>query len=203
MYNTLPAASGTSSNYGILSTLSQSSTSGTPRLYSIFGQVTDADSYLSYGVYGRADNASNFNYGVYGRAGTTNGYAGYFSGNVFTTGAYQTSDAKFKTGIQTYNNGLDKIMALRPATFEYDTNTYEFMNLPEGEQCGLLAHEVKSVLPHLVKSSFQPYDEPTSEGVEFEAVNYTGIIPELISAIQEQQGQIEELKKRIAELELR
>ena len=33
------------------------------------------------------------------------------------------------------------------------------------------------------------------------AVNYTGLIPVLLEAIKEQQGQIEQMQRRIAELE--
>lgn len=208
VYNTLPTTTSSTFNYGVIVNLAQAANTGFPRLFNLYGFSTDSDSYLSYGVYGFASNASNFNYGVYGVASTTLGYAGYFSGNVYCSGNYVTSDAKFKTGIRPYDDGLSKIMALRPTTFRFDTQKYSFMNLAEGEQYGFLANEVKEVLPNLVNYSFQGYDEEeapkhTDQGVEFEAVNYAGMIPLLVSAVQQQQDQIEELKRRIAELESR
>ncbi len=208
VYNTLPTTSTSTFNYGVLVNLGQSNNSGFPRLFNLYGYSTDADAYLSYGVYGLASNASNFNYGVYGVAATVTGYAVYGSGNIYSTGQYLPSDRKLKRLNRSYSEGLQTVMDLRPTRYEYDRNTYDFMNLPEGEQYGFIADEVRDVLPNLVKRSFQGYDEPTSDthegqGVEFDAVNYTSLIPILVSAVQEQQAQIEALQKRIQELENR
>lgn len=205
-YNTLPAATGTTSNYGILSTLSQATTTGTPRLYSIFGTSTDADSYLSFGVYGRADNASNFDYGVYGRSSTTDGYAVYASGNTYTTGSYLSSDARLKSDISVLQSGLSTIMNLKPKRYQYNQEKYGFMNLPEGEQYGFLAQDIEKLLPTLTKDSFQPYDKPRSntkegQGLAFKAVNYVGVIPIMVSAMQEQQEIIETQNTKIKSLE--
>lgn len=208
VYNTLPSTTTSSFNYGVIANLQQSNHSGFPRLYNIYGYSTDSDAYISYGVYGYATNASNFNYGVYGVAPTTTGYAVYGSGNMYCTGQYLPSDRKLKRINRSYSEGLRTVMDLRPTQYEYDRNTYDFMNLPEGEQYGFIADEVQGVLPNLVKRSFQGYDEPTSDthegqGVEFDAINYTSLIPILVSAVQEQQVQIEALQKRIQELEKR
>ena len=208
VYNTLPSASGTTSSYGVLSILTQSSTNGSPRLYCVYGSTIDSDSYRSYGVYGRADNASNFNYGVYGRSSTSMGYAGYFNGNTYTTGAYQTSDAQFKAGIKPLEEGLTTLMKLQPKRYVYDTKRFDFMNLPEGEQFGFLAQDIEAELPNLVRSAYQSYDddpdsETEDEGIEFKAMNYIGLIPIIVSAMQEQQEVIKEQEERIKSLEER
>ena len=79
------------------------------------------------------------------------------------------------------------------------------MNLPEGLQYGLIADEVKEVLPSAVKKAVNPAvyengDEKSGkllfDAVEFNALNYTEMIPILIGGMQEQQKQIEELKKQ-------
>lgn len=185
--------------------LSQEPSTGFPRLYNVYAVSTDADAYLTYGLYGYASGAANNNYGVYGYAPTASGYAVYASGNVYTTGAYQPSDRKLKTNIRTDDTGLGKVMALRAVKSEYRTAEYLAMNLPEGEQHGFVADEVAAVMPELVKRSFQPYDEPLSntpegQGIEFDAVNYTGMIPVLVSAIQEQQQLIEDLRAEVEAL---
>ena len=86
------------------------------------------------------------------------------------------------------------------------------MQLPEGNQYGLIADEVKQVFPTMVKQAVQPAqyeDDGRSQGamladeVSFEAVNYTAMIPVLIAAMQEQQSMIEAQQKKIAELEAR
>ena len=208
VYNTLPTTTTSTFNYGLRVTLSQANNTGFPRLINVYGSSTDSDAYISYGVYGAASNASFANYGVFGITSTSGGFAGYFSGNVYTTGSYQTSDAMFKSDVRPLTSGLTEIMALRPKAYHYDRKTYDFMNLPEGEQFGFLAQELETIAPNLVTHAFQPYETPTSDtregqGLEFKAVNYTGLIPVMVSAMQEQQEIIEEQKTKIQLLEER
>ncbi len=205
LYNTAPTTTGSTFNYGVICNMAQASNTGFPRLFNIYGFSTDSDSYLSYGVYGFASNASNFNYGIYGVAGTTGGYAGYFSGNTYCSGSYVTSDETFKTDIKPLSSGLATIMALNPKTYSFDTETYDYMNLPEGIQFGFVAQDLEAVTPNLVARAFQAFEQPTSnthegQGIEFKAVNYDGLIPVLTSAIQEQQAIIENQQKQIDEL---
>lgn len=206
LYNNLGTTTSTTYNYGLRVGLSQQSNSGFPRLYNVYGRSSDADSYLSYGLYGYANNASNANYGVYAYAPTSNGYAGYFSGNTYATGAYQTSDARLKSNIIEVQNGLGTIMKLRPKSYEYKREEYDFMNLPEGIQHGFLAQDIENLLPELVNDSFQAYDKAKSDteegqGFHFKALNYTGLIPIMVSAMQEQQDVIETQEARIKSLE--
>lgn len=214
VYNDLPPTNTSTFNYGIICNLSQTTNTGFPRLFNLYGFSTDSDSYLSYGAYGSAANASNFNYGLYGVAATSNGYAVYASGNMYCSGAYVTSDAKLKTDIRPIASGLKDIMALKPKTYKYDTRQYDFMNLPEGEQFGFLAQDIEELFPTLTKKTFQAYEEPLSDtpegqGIEFKAVNYIALIPVMVAAIQEQQeiiaAQKNELlafEQRLANLEL-
>ena len=204
--NNLPTTSNTTYNYGVRANLSQVSNSGFPRLYNFYGISTDNDAYLSYGIYAYASGASSNNYGVYAYAPTSSGYAGYFSGNTYATGSYQTSDARLKSDITSLEGGLDKVMALQPKRYIYDRERYEFMNLPEGEQFGFLAQDLQKLLPNLTQKAFQAYDEaisdtPEGQGFEFSAVNYIGIIPIAVKAIQEQQDFIEQQKAKIESLE--
>ena len=166
----------------------------------------------NYGIYA-SGNGGNNAYGIYATAtaGTTT-WGGYFSGSVYTTGSYQGSDRKLKQDIQPLRNALPLIQGLKPATYSYNTGAFDQMHLPSGQQYGLIADEVKQVLPGLVKRAVQPAryenDDPITgkvlvEEVTFEAVNYTALIPVLISAMQEQQAMIDAQQKRIEELEMR
>jgi hypothetical protein len=128
---------------------------------------------------------------------TTAGYAGYFSGNVYCSGAYLPSDEKLKENIKPLNNGLDKIMKLDVKTFDFRTSEFPELNLPADRQNGFLAQNIESVFPELVKFNPAKKEQP----VEFKAVNYTGIIPVLAEAIQEQQKQMEAKDKRIDNLQ--
>jgi Chaperone of endosialidase len=177
-----------------------------------------------YGVEGYGRNGSGNNYGVYASAfsgnnaiavygsasGGTNNWGGYFSGSVYSSGTYQGSDRKLKRDIQPLNHAIELIHALKPSTYTYKTDEYEQMELPGGQQYGLIADEVKQVFPSMVKQAVQPVkyeNDDRSHGrvlapeVTFDAVNYTAMIPVLIAAMQEQQTMIEELQRKIGELE--
>jgi len=177
-------------------------------LYGV-GKGVDNDGF-SFGVYGEADSASA-QYAIYGIVQQDNpgAYAGYFSGNVYTTGAYQPSDRKLKDNIQPLTGALDLISRLNPSTYTYKTGEYRQMNLPKGTQYGLIVDEVEQVIPGAIKKTIQP---PTFEmvdgkqgkqltpAVDFSALNYTEMIPILIAGMKEQQKTIEDLKKEIEEL---
>lgn len=151
-------------------------------------------------------------YGIYSEAsgGSTSNFAGYFSGNVYTTGLYQSSDRKLKTEIKPLQNAIATILSLRPSEYKYATTKFQEMHLPEGMQYGLIADEVMQVIPGAVQKAFQPaqYENhdsvngrKLSDAVEFDAVNYVQMIPILIGAIQEQQIQIDALKQQNATLQ--
>ena len=128
---------------------------------------------------------------------TTLGYAAYFSGNVYCTGSYLPSDEKLKENIQPLHNALDKVMKLDVKTYSYKTTEFPEMNLPTGTQNGFTAQNIESVFPELVKVNPAKKEQPA----EFKAINYTGLIPILTEAIQEQQKIIDQLKERIEILE--
>ena len=168
---------------------------------------------LVIGVEATAIEGVNGTYGVLAKAEASKfDYAVYADGNVFSTGSYLPSDRRLKKNIQPLKKGLEKVMALRPSSFQYDKQSRQHMSLPEGEQYGLIAQDVEALLPELTKTSYHAYATGDStalhEGFEFTAVNYVGLIPFLISATQEQQELltkqeriIGELKSRLSQLE--
>lgn len=180
----------------------------------VYGSAVGATGNTNIGINGFATSGST-NYGVFGQGATL---AGYFSGSVYTTGTYNTSDEWLKTNVNDMNtSALEKVLMLKPKTYSFAVNKYKQMNLPEGTQIGFIAQDMEKVFPGLVKTLYQPeeYDHtPGNEniklqdGVTFKALNYTGLIPVLTKAIQEQQDiinkqqkNIDELMKRVASLE--
>lgn len=144
-------------------------------------------------------------YGVYAY-GT--GWAGYFAGNLYCTQLFQGSDAKLKRDVRTVEGALAKIAALRPAAYRFRVDEYPELGLPEGEQFGFVAQELQRVFPELVRESVSqalPSEPgaPPREGTRFESVNYTGLVPILVRAVQEQQCVVEEQGARIDALEAR
>lgn len=90
------------------------------------------------------------------------------------------SDARVKTNIKTIDNALSKVLALRGVT--YNRTDLE----DKSEQIGVIAQEVKEILPQVVQENDGHY-----------SVAYGNIVGVLIEAIKEQQAQIEELKSRL------
>lgn len=123
---------------------------------------------------------------------------GFFSGSIYATnailpGASSPSDRNLKKNIQNLTGATSIIKQLYPKTFLYDTEKYSDAGLPKKEQFGLIAQELEGVLPNLVENNTHP------TGLTFKSVNYTGLIPILIKAMQEQQTEIESLKRKIGE----
>lgn len=180
----------------------------------------------SYGVIGVAGNRTpGYNYGVYGSlAGTNNGagiygtvssdvpkingmYAGYFYGNVYTSGKViaqeftTLSDARYKSNVQQINStALTKISALNPVQYTMASATaIAFANTEKSDTIsttittqnedltemnkihyGLLAQEVKEIYPELVHED--------DAGVM--SINYIELIPLLIQAVQDLSEQV-------------
>ncbi len=182
-----------------------------------FGYGSYASSYGSgtgskIGAYGRAySTTSETKYGVYGYAGGSGTlYAGYFSGSVYTTGSYLPSDEKLKTNIQDYEGAIDQVMNIDVKKYNYrQEGTYQEMNLPKGEQVGFIADNLEKEYPTLVKKTYfesginsENPDEEQGETIEFNAVNYSGMVPVLTKATQEQQLIINDLMKQVEELKM-
>jgi hypothetical protein len=112
------------------------------------------------------------------------------NGNALLQGTLtQLSDARLKTNIQRINDPLEKITRLNGYTYNWVDPGAE-----SSLQTGVLAQEVQKVCPELVKTN--------SNGTL--SVNYIGLIPVLIESIkelnkknEEQQKQIDELKKTV------
>jgi hypothetical protein len=155
-------------------------------------------------------------YGAFGSTETpipTGLYAGYFDGNVVVTGTVtgtiiSSSDSRLKSNILNidYQQTLDKLLKLRPVEYSMqqvwfdadstDQNgnaiTYKVQRYNETSQVfqkthyGLLAQEVKEILPDLVYEG--------SDG--YLGIDYTSLVPMLLKVVQQQQTEIENLKQQ-------
>jgi hypothetical protein len=165
----------------------------------VVGNASAAGAGDRFGGYFSATGGQGTDYGIYATAtGGSARYAGYFAGVVYSTGGYQPSDAKFKTNMQPLQGALQKVMALKPQTYFYDTLSNAKMNFPSNRQFGLIAQDAELVFPEIVGEATVPDSAVNPKTIEkFKTINYTALVPVLIAAIQEQQKEIDDLKRAL------
>ncbi len=160
--------------------------------YYNFGGVFEANRFVCHAV----------NIGVYASAVKTcdmPAVAGLFNGSVYRNGNDNfISDIKVKDSISDISNALSVIADLRPKHFVFKTDSFPYMNLPEGGQLGFISQQVDSILPVLITEFINPSISDTDgtvlvDTIRFKAMNYVGLIPLAIAGIQEQQAIIDSL----------
>jgi hypothetical protein len=156
----------------------------------------------SYGIFGIAATNTQFGAAVYGLipAPGPNLWAGYFDGDVYTTGTYLPSDLKLKENIASEKNILDKIGLLKPVSYNYIK--MEGQNLPEGKQHGFISQEMAEVFPELTRDITKPVfdkDGKMISEITFKAINYVGLISLLTESIQELNTELTQVRQDLDE----
>lgn len=101
------------------------------------------------------------------------------SNTVFAVHFDNVSDISLKENIEPIENSIDTISKLNPVSFTWKNNkTLSY---------GLIAQEVEKILPSIVHSKTD----------NTKTINYIELIAFLLSAIKEQQKQIDDINKRI------
>jgi len=136
-------------------------------------------------------------------------YAGYFNGNFAYTGNLtKVSDERYKKNVEPMMGSLDRILKLKPCTYDYRADEFKNFNLPKERQLGLVAQEIEEIFPEVVHVDVAPQaaaedlgknstsrsgrgeTESTTPPETYKSVDYVSLIPVLIQAIQEQQKEI-------------
>lgn len=97
-------------------------------------------------------------------------------------GLVQPSDERLKENIETIQDPLEKVTAMRGVSYKFKGT--------EKQEIGVIAQEVEEILPEVVVDATDGY----------KAVKYQNMVGVLIEAIKEQQKQIDELKQTVMEL---
>lgn len=169
----------------------------------------DSNAPVNIGVIGSvAAVGTNNYYGVYGSAPTApaNSWAVYSNGNQYssTFGTWTTSDEQLKENVENISGGLDRILQVQPKSFTFSQDeAYTGLNLSTGQQFGVIAQEIQSVLPELVRNVHVPAEldslgAQVHPAMDLLAVNYEQLIPIMISAIREQNGVIAGMQEQLA-----
>ncbi len=109
------------------------------------------------------------------------------SGNICYTGSIGScSDRRYKTNILSMGNMLTNVMALAPVTYNWKVKEFPDKNFNDKKQLGFIAQDIEKIFPELVLTDNDGY----------KSVDYVKITPILVKAVQEQQSEIEALKKQ-------
>jgi hypothetical protein len=95
-----------------------------------------------------------------------------------------TSSLRFKHDIAPLDAGLKQVMGLEPISYKLNADHGD----PDHTLYGFSAEQGGTVLPKLVQTDTQ--GKPNT-------FDYLGVVPVLVKAIQEQQAQIDELKRQL------
>jgi hypothetical protein len=146
-------------------------------------------------IVGTATTSAQLTYSLYSSGASAYRFYVNYAGTINATSATITaiSDQRLKENIRDLDDGLDKILALKPRKFDWKEG--KGANIKDAR--GFIAQEFETVFPDMIEE----WKDPTLEGEEpYKAVN-ANLIPTLVKAIQEQQALIISLTARITALE--
>lgn len=156
--------------------------------YSAYGSYNIG--YLMGTYYGTAFGSYNYAYAAktyydyaygsynYASGGYYANYASYSSGSTYSSSGYTSSDRKLKKNIRSYEGAISDIMQLQPRIYDFDTDKYPTMGLPEEEQLGLVAQELEEVFPNLIKETHEPRKEMPESAAKEQGFVYEVVAPE-------------------------
>lgn len=119
---------------------------------------------------------------------------------IFRNIEFVLSDERVKTNVRPMKGQLERLLATRPVSYDFDLERMydgkwqqrDYINIDGKNNLGFIAQELMEVYPELVKYHSEK---------ELYMVNYEGLIPALVGALQEQQRIIDSQEQRIRRVE--
>jgi len=112
------------------------------------------------------------------------------SGNLTIAGSYSPSDINLKTNIEELPDVLNVLDDIKPIKYKYKRDIEEGIDTVK---MGLIAQEVEKHFPELIlENSIHDTEEQ-----KFKSLNYNGMIPILLKAVQELSSKVNELEKKL------
>jgi len=148
----------------------------------------DSDQYVDGSIEGmhiEATNSAQDNYMLSYDAGTLG-----FTWLTELEVSQLTSDRRYKKNITPVTSALEKLSKLNPVNYDWRIDEFPHKGFEDKKQWGFIAQELEKVMPELVKEDNNGYLK----------LNYTGVIPLLTKAMQEQQTEMEKQQKEIDQL---
>lgn len=123
------------------------------------------------------------------------------AGSIIAGGAISASDARLKDNVSTLVSVLDKIMQLRPVSYEYDSVALKATGLPYREQdcgkpiSGFIAQEIQQIFPEVVDNHIG------ANGQAYMFIHYDRLVGYAFGALKELSIKNTSLEARLAALE--
>lgn len=113
--------------------------------------------------------------------------------------AQKINEKELKVEVDKISNSTQQLKNLEPITFKYDTQKFNYLQLPAGAQYGFLVSNVLPEFPEMVAEVSKQYNAGKNESkvVRYNEVQTESLIPVLVAAIKEQQAQIDLLTKEL------
>lgn len=162
-------------------------------------EATSSSNGNSYGIWAKAPDQTCAGGGTLGSPVSCSGAAGYFEGEVWASGdIYSFSDASLKDNITPIQNASSLLAQFAPKQYTFNHQVHPNMPLPYGTHYGFMAQDVLTIAPELVADLNHPAEFDSSGNILYPAfntlgLNYTGIIPLLVAAVNEQKTTIDSL----------
>ncbi|HER08883.1 MAG TPA: hypothetical protein ENO20_08250, partial [Bacteroides sp.] len=102
-----------------------------------------------------------------------------------------TSDARFKTEIQSVREALEMVLSMEGVRYRWNRNAYPERDFDGSVHLGFVAQELERVAPELVVTDSNGY----------KSVNYQKVSTILVEAMKQQQQMLEQSNRRIDQLE--
>jgi hypothetical protein len=162
--------------------------------------VSGATGAVTFSIGQAVATSSNVQFNSLGVGTAGSGTAGQIRATGEITAFY--SDARLKENIKPIDNALAKVMALHGVTYTANDVAASFGYTNKETQVGLLAQDVKAVLPEVVVPA--PFDikvvdgkEVSKSGEDYMTVKYEKIVALLVEAIKELNDKVESLESQL------
>ena len=116
--------------------------------------------------------------------------------------AQSNNDLLTLKGVRPITNAMHFINQFRPVTYKYNNTFPNHVQLPDNEQFGFAAAEVKKILPALINQKKVNYSSGKNafRSLTLETVDLEKLIPFLVGALKEQQLNIDHLQKQLNDI---
>lgn len=104
------------------------------------------------------------------------------------------SDVRLKQDVQPFEDGLDKLMEVKPVKFKYDGR---LQTNSEAEEVGVIGQDMEKIFPYMISYADVPNDTIDQLPDDLRMYNSNALTYVMVNAIQELAGRVMDLEKQM------